>query len=348
MGLGDFLGSILGSTNTFSAQPMALDKVDYNDAIKRAQATTLANMEAGAEAAKMQKSLAQQLMEQSQGQGPSLAQMQLQQAADQNIKNQAALIASQRGMNPAQAARSIAMQGASQGQNLASQAAQLRLNEQLQKQQLLEQTLRGQRGLDIGLLGAQTNLYGTAGQLGGAQQEREMQNYWNAQNINAGIAASNQAQNNAILGSLISGGSSIMAAGAKGGSPAPKAHGGYVGYSEGGAISQDSPNPEMSRVLVSPGEKVVNPDGKVMDVPGKAQYKGDDERNDTVIADLRKDAIVVPRTKAGDKEKMIEFLKHVKESSKKKSDLQQLLDSHNEIKQRLDEMNYKMGKWTPK
>ena len=345
MGLSDFLGSILGSTNTFSAQPMALDKVDYNDAIKKAQDAALTNMEAGAEAAKMQKSLAQQLMEQSMGQGPSLAELQLQKASDQNVKNMAGLIASQRGVNPAKAARSIASLGASQGQELANQAAQLRLNEQLQKQQLLEQTLRGQRGLDIGLLGAQTNLYGTAGQLGGAQQEREMQNYWDAQKLNAGIAASNQAQNNAILGSLISGGSSIMAAGAGG---KGKAHGGYVGYSEGGAISQDSPNPEMSRVLVSPGEKVVNPDGKVMDVPGKAKYKGDDERNDTVIADLRKDAIVVPRTKAGDKEKMIEFLKHVKESSKKKSDLQQLLDSHNEIKQRLDEMNYKMGKWTPK
>jgi len=366
--LGDLLGSILGSKNTYSAQPMNLDKVDYNKGIEEAQKATLANINAGAEAGAMQKSLAQQLMEQSQGQGPSLAQMQLQQGADQNIKNQAALIASQRGMNPAQAARAVAMQGAAQGQNLANQAAQLRLNEQLQKQQLLSQTLQGQRGQDIGLLGAQTGLLGTSGQLGGSQQQRELENYWNAQKINADIASQNAKSSNALMGGLIGGAASILAGpaggalgglfgGGDGGGAIPSSNSftmpslgssSFSRFAHGGQIETDSPNPEMSRVLVSPGEKVVNPDGKVMDVPGKAKYKGDDERNDTVIADLRKDAIVVPRTKSGDKEKMIEFLKHIKQSSKKKSDLQELLDSHNEIKQRLDEMNYKMGKWTPK
>jgi hypothetical protein len=260
------------------------------------------------------------------------------------------------------------MQGAAQGQNLANQAAQLRLNEQLQKQQLLSQTLQGQRGQDIGLLGAQTGLLGTSGQLGGSQQQRELENYWNAQKINADIASQNAKSSNALMGGLIGGAASILAGpaggalgglfgGGGGGGAIPSSNSftmpslgssSFSRFAHGGQIETDSPNPEMSRVLVSPGEKVVNPDGKVMDVPGKAKYKGDDERNDTVIADLRKDAIVVPRTKSGDKEKMIEFLKHIKQSSKKKSDLQELLDSHNEIKQRLDEMNYKMGKWTPK
>lgn len=73
MGLGDILGGILGSKNTFSAQPMNLDTVNYNKGIEEAQKAALGNLQAGSEAGGMQKSLAQQLMEQSQGQGPSLA-----------------------------------------------------------------------------------------------------------------------------------------------------------------------------------------------------------------------------------------------------------------------------------
>jgi len=384
MGLGDFLGNIFGSKNTFSSQPMNLDKVDYNTGIKQAQETALANMNAGAEAGQMQKTLAQQLAEQSQGQGQSLAQMQLQQASDQNLKNQAALIGSQKGMNPAQAARAVAMQGASQGQNLANQAAQLRLNEQLQKQKLLQETLQGQRGQDIGLLGAQTNLYGTAGQLGGSQQQRELENYWNNQKINAGVAEQNAKSNNAIMGGLFGGAASILAGPAGGALSGLFSGGGNAGgysmptlgssagygsapsgnsrfglgantnFAFGGAIDPDATpadyngSPEMRRVAVSPGEKVVNPDGDVMKVPGKAKYKGDDERNDMVIADLRRDSVVIPRSKSGDKEKMIEFLKHVKESSKKKSDLQELLDTHKDISDKLEELKYKMGKYRPK
>jgi hypothetical protein len=405
--LGDFLQNILGGKNTFSAQPMQLDKTDYNQSIDAAQKAAIAGLNVPTETGKMQTDLAQQLMAQSQGQGPSLAQMQLQQASDQNLKNQAGLIASQRGMNPAQAARAVALQGASQGQNLANQSAQLRLNEQLQKQQLLQQALQGQRGLDINQLQANTGLLSTSGQLAGSQSQRDLENYWNAQKINAGIAEQNAKGASALGGGLLSAGASILAGpaknalsglfgggggasgfsmpelgsgagfgggrgaeigsalqssadltpvspGAQFGQPVGRqnyklfANGGMVGYSDGGAIEQDSPNPEMSRVLVSPGEKVVNPDGAVMKVPGKAKYQGDNEKNDTVIADLRKDAVVIPRSKSGDKEKMIEFLKHVKESSKKKSDLQQLLDSHNEIKQKLDDLQYKMGKYSPK
>ena len=164
MGLGDFLQNILGGKNTFSAQPMQLDKTDYNQSIDAAQKAAIAGLNTPTETGKMQTDLAQQLMAQSQGQGPSLAQMQLQQASDQNLKNQAGLIASQRGMNPAQAARAVALQGAAQGQNLANQSAQLRLNEQLQKQQLLQQALQGQRGLDINQIQANTGLLGTSGQ----------------------------------------------------------------------------------------------------------------------------------------------------------------------------------------
>jgi hypothetical protein len=345
MGLLDFMTT----RNTFQAQPMQMDTRDYNEAIQRGQSAAIGSLNAGELTGQSQKNLAERLREQAEGKGPSLAQMQLRSAADENIKNQAALIASQRSMNPAQAARAVAMQGASVGQNLANQSAQLRLNEEMAKQQLLAQTLQAQRGQDIAQQGANTQFFGTSGQLGQGQQEMALQNYLETQRINAGVAAQNAQSSNQLLGSLISGASQVGAGFATGGAGA--AHGGKIGD----LIGPDEPTPadysgssEFRTVRVSPGEKVVNPDGKVMDVPGKAKYKGDDLRNDTVVADLRRDAVVIPRTKSGDKQKMIEFLKHVKESSKKKSDLQSIMEENHALKQKLEELRYKMGKYTPK
>ena len=329
MGLFGFLGDVLGSSNQYHADPMQLQQHNYGDAINQAQAGALGSINAGAATGAQQALLAQQLAAQANGQGPSLAQMQLQQASDQNLKNQAGMIAGVKGINAAQAGRQVALAGANQGQNLANQAAQLRLNEQMQKQNLLANTLNAQRGADINQQGANTNLYGLTGQLQNQQNQTALQNYWNAQNINSGIAAQNTDTGNKIGGGLIQGGASIGAA------MAGAAH---------GAVIKDG----MAKVAVSPGEKVVSPEGDISSVPGEAHYEGDDPRNDTVIADLREDSIVVPRSKSNDKEKMIGFIKHMKESSKKKSDLQQVLESHQELKQKLEELNYKMGKWMPK
>jgi len=335
MGLGDFLQNILGSKNTFSAQPMQMGQIDYTKQMDEAQKNAIAGMGASTNAANMNQALAQQLMAQANGEGPSLAQMQLQQASDQNLKNQAGLIASQRGMNPNQVARAVAMQGASTGQDLANKSGQLRLQEQLEKQKLLQSGLLGQQ--QIG-----GNLYGTTGQLQQNQNDQNLRNYWNSKQIEADVAKQNTAGANALTGQLLGAGASILAGPAKG------------AFFDGGVIDDDATpadyngSPEMRRVAVSPGEAVVNPDGKVMKVPGKAKVPGDHPANDTVIADLRQDSIVVPRSKSGDKEKIIEFMKHVKEASKKKSDLQELMDTHNDIKQKLDELSYKMGKYRPK
>jgi hypothetical protein len=202
MGLGDFLQNILGSRNTFSAQPMQMGQIDYSKQMDEAQKNAIAGMGASANAANMNQALAQQLMAQANGEGPSLAQMQLQQASDQNLKNQAGLIASQRGMNPNQVARAVAMQGASTGQDLANKSGQLRLQEQLEKQKLLQSGLLGQQ--QIG-----GNLYGTTGQLQQNQNAQNLENYWNSQKINAGVAAGNAESANALTGGLIGGGASI-------------------------------------------------------------------------------------------------------------------------------------------
>lgn len=85
--------------------------------------------------------------------GPSLAEMQLQQSLAQNQANAAGFMASQRGLNPALAARSVGNQQAGMAQTAAGQGAMLRAQEQLAAQQLLGQTLAGIRGQEQDLLG---------------------------------------------------------------------------------------------------------------------------------------------------------------------------------------------------
>src|ERR1700677_2845801 len=63
-----------------------------------------------------QGNLAQQLQGQANGQGPNIANLQLQQATNQNNQQAAGAIASQRGMNPALAARQIQQNTAANNQ----------------------------------------------------------------------------------------------------------------------------------------------------------------------------------------------------------------------------------------
>jgi hypothetical protein len=361
MGLFGFIGDLFSNDNEYQAKPMEMNNFNYDKALNQAQAGALGSINAGQGTAAQQQALAAQLAAQASGQGPSLAQMQLQQAADQNIKNAGSMIAGVKGINPAQAARQVALAQQAQGQNLANQSGQLRLQEQMAKQGLLANTLGTQRGQDLGQQQANTQMFQTTGGLRGQQEALNLQNYWNAQNVNAGIAQNNANASNAITGgilggvasmgaSLLGGGGSSGGGGGGGYTATPSGYnssgagmlGGGLNFAEGGVV------PETQTVAVSPGEKIVHPSGEISGVPGKAHYEGDDPRNDTVIADLRADSIVVPRSKSGDKEKMIDFIKHMKKSSEKKSDLQQILESHQELKQKLDEVNYKLGRWSPK
>lgn len=85
--------------------------------------------------------LTNMLMAQARGQGPSIAQMQLQQATDRNMQQAASLMASQRGSNPA-AMRQIANQRAMIGQQMAGDSAMLRLQEQMQARAQLGSTIQ--------------------------------------------------------------------------------------------------------------------------------------------------------------------------------------------------------------
>lgn len=100
-----------------------------------------------------QGNLASQLLAQSKGEGPNIADMQLRQATDRNNAQAAGMVASQRGMNPALAARLVAQNQAANNQAAAGQSGLMRAQQQLAAQ------------------GQLANVYGQQGQLalGGGQ-----------------------------------------------------------------------------------------------------------------------------------------------------------------------------------
>ncbi len=100
-----------------------------------------------------QSGLIQQLQQQASGQGPSLAQMQLQKGTDQNISQAMALGQSQRGAGQAGMLKGIQGQQAGIAQGMANDAGMLRLQEQMQAQNMLGQNLSQMRGQDQGMAG---------------------------------------------------------------------------------------------------------------------------------------------------------------------------------------------------
>lgn len=165
-----------------------------------------------------QQQLANALQMQAQGQGPSPALMQLNQATGQNVSNQAALMAGQRGSNSnvGLIARQAAQQGAGIQQQAAGQAAilqaqqQLAAQQQLQAQQAGMQQVAGQQVANqIGGQGAyttaalqnQNQLLGGQGQFNNAMAGAQA----NVNSVNADTANKNAAAYGNILGGALGG-----------------------------------------------------------------------------------------------------------------------------------------------
>ncbi len=130
------------------------------------------------------------------GQGPSVANLQLQQATQQNLKAQMAAAASMRGgVNPALAQRNLGLQGAATGQQAAAQSAMIKMQEQQAAQANLGNLLSGVRGQDINMAQTQAQLNQQAalqnaaqrqaafGQNAGFLQQANMQNAQLGQNM---------------------------------------------------------------------------------------------------------------------------------------------------------------------
>jgi hypothetical protein len=142
-----------------------------------------------------QSQLGSMLMQQAQGQGPSVAQLQLQRGLGQAIASQRAQAASARGISPGLAQR-LASQGIAQAQSQTNaDAAQLRAGEMMQARGALGSMLAGQRGQDQGIAAQQAGLQQGANQanLGASMQQQgmndQMTQYYTSQGFSRDQAA---------------------------------------------------------------------------------------------------------------------------------------------------------------
>lgn len=230
---GNFIGGItnplennLGVTSTVNTSPYQVNQAQYNQNYSNEQA------------------LAQQLLAQNAGQGPNPALSQLAQTTSQNIAQSAGTVASQKGLNPALAARLAGQNAANTNQQANAQAA----------------TLYGQQ-----ILGNEANLANLYGNMNQQQLNENALlsgNYNAAQNLNLNQAQQNAATRQQILGGALQG---IGSAGSQGGSAGSglSAAGGAIAASQGGKIGGkaevegDSLENDKVPAMLSPGEIVV-------------------------------------------------------------------------------------------
>ncbi len=148
------------------------------------------------------------------GQGPNVAQSQLNQNTANNVLQQGALMASQRGANsnPMLMARQAAMQGAGAQQQSVGQAATLQAQQQLAAQQAHASTLQNMYQNQLGAEGIEQG-----GQA--AQNTAITQGSLGAMNINANTSGQNAQRSGNIMGSIMNGAGSMM--GGAGGGEVP-------------------------------------------------------------------------------------------------------------------------------
>jgi hypothetical protein len=232
--MGKVLSGIFGTSSDFRANTGGQN---FGAAISQAQGQY-------GDALKDQQGLAGTLQMQAAGAGPNLGQALLRQATDRGVAQNAALIASAKGVNPALAQRLAAQNAATMNQEAAGQGAQIGIQQQLGAQ--------GQLG----------NLYGQmAGQ--SLQSQGMAQNALNANNqVNAGIEMANTQSQNQMMGGLLGGAGAIGA-----GFATRKAHGGFIDGPE--VVPGDDPANDVVPVAASAGEIVI-PKSKASD-PEKAK-----------------------------------------------------------------------------
>lgn len=204
-----------------------------------------------------------QLEAQSQGQGPSLANQQLQAGTQANIRSAMAQGTTGYGVNPALAQRNILQAAGTANQQAAQQAAMNRTQEQLNAQQQLAGLANQGRTSDIGMattnadLSQQAGLANQQSQLTTNNQQNQMTQFLDSgQNtINQNNAASQQAYQQ-LKANQASGVNSVnedayKSASANRGNMVSKigqavgslAHGGIVGMAAGGVADQTNTGP---------------------------------------------------------------------------------------------------------
>lgn len=200
-----------------------------------------------------QNALSGMLMQQAQGGGPNPAQAALNQNTGNNVANQAALMAGQRGSssNAGLIARQAGQQGAATQQNAVGQSATLQAGQQLAAQNALQGLTAGQMSQAQNANIAQNNAsQGYQSNILNAIQGQNNANVSmvNSQNqANAGIAQGNQAAQSGLVSGLAKGLGGVFGGGLG------MAHGGQVPrLAEGGAVPPPAPPISAAAPVAAP------------------------------------------------------------------------------------------------
>lgn len=282
-----FLAGLFGGGNNFNAQQSANLQNPYSaqDVQNQlAQYQQFANALGAQNGIGNQSNVFNQLQGVANGQGPNPAQAMLQQATGQNVANQAALMAGQRGTsaNPGLLARQAAQQGGALQQNAIGQGASLQANQSLNALNQLG-GIAGQQVQQQG--GAMGNLLGTVGQ--GLQAQNANKVALTGQQ--AGLATQQGAQQGGLFGGALN---------ALGQGISMLSEGGMAGASnasnQGAAMKEEDCGPSIVDHILGHWEGgYMKHGGKVA---GRASMKGDSYKNDTVKAMLSPGEVVVPRS----------------------------------------------------
>lgn len=240
MSLGGFLSNALGTDNNFQAYNPEANQTKAETAYNSQQGTmglqhAFAN-EAGAQwgfnnqrnVFAQQQALANQLQDQSNGVGPNPALNQLNQTTAQNVANQGALQAGQRGAaaNVGLIARQAGQMGMGAQQQAAGQAATLQAQQQIAARAALANQQAQMQNVSANQIAAHGQALTGLTQANQNEQQILQGIIGSANGINAGVAAGNQQSNAGLIGGLVSG--AAAAAGAM-------AHGGMINkYAAGG------------------------------------------------------------------------------------------------------------------
>jgi hypothetical protein len=239
-----------------------------------------------------QQGLANQLGLMAQGGGPNPAAAQLAQATGDNVANQAALIASQRGAsaNAGMAARLAAQQGGNIMQQAAGQGATLQAQQQLAAINALQNQQQGMGNIATQQVNQQQNA--TMGLT--AAQQAQQQMYLNAiQGQNNNITGQNAQAMQAATARTAADNQMKGAVLQTGGALAGTFYGGPAGGAAGGKTGQQMAQNTAAPMPVGVPTMTAAHGGVV---PGKATIPGDHPQNDTVSAALSPGEIVIPRS----------------------------------------------------
>ena len=208
------LGSLLTPQSQFQAQLAPTTQLNYTPVINQAANQALQGQQQFNENLGSEQQLAQQLVNQGNGQGPNPAQAQLAQNTGANIASQAALAAGQRGSagNVGLMARQAAQQGAATQQNAVGQSATLQAQQELASQQAAAQQQQAIGSQITGQQGANTQLFGTGAGAANTQNSNLVSNYGQANSTNASTAQANAKANQGTTGGILGGVGSVLGA----------------------------------------------------------------------------------------------------------------------------------------